>query len=99
LLSIFLVERRVPDGSASELESMQAALIFMCDRLTSRDEPVRCLGSAFVPAQARLLTLFEAESSEAVRAVNQSVHAPFVSLEVATRIDQAAGGNGGVVCR
>lgn len=85
-MSIFLVERRIPGASASDLGMLQAALIFMCDRLASRGEPVRCLGSAFLPGQARLLTLFDAERAQSVRRVNESVHAPFVSLEPAIRI-------------
>jgi hypothetical protein len=36
---------------------------------------------------ARLPTLFEAESADAVRTANESVHAPFQSLEAALRID------------
>jgi hypothetical protein len=88
---MFVVERRLPNVSAAELAMLQEALVFTCDRFTSRGEPVRCLGSAFLPARSRLLTLFEAESPEAVRSVNVNVHAPFVSLEAAIRIDPAPG--------
>lgn len=80
---MFIVERRMPTVSVADLAMLQEALIFVSDRLTSRGEPVRCLGSTFLPGQARLLTLFEAESAEAVRSVNENVHAPFVSLEAA----------------
>ena len=80
---MFVVERRITAVSTADLAMLQEALIFVSDRLTSRGEPVRCLGSTFLPAQGRLLTLFEAESAEAVRSVNENVHAPFVSLEAA----------------
>ena len=83
----FVVERRMPNVSTADLAMLQEALTFACDRLTSRGEPVRCLGSTFLPGPARLLTLFEAERPETVRTVNESVHAPFVSLEAATRIE------------
>jgi hypothetical protein len=86
---MFVVERRLPNVSAADLAMLQEALLFACDRLTSRGEPVRCLGSAFLPGRARLLTLFEAESPEVVRTVNVNVLAPFVSLDVALRIDPA----------
>jgi hypothetical protein len=86
---VFVVERRLPNVSAADLAMLQEALVFACDRLTSRGEPVRCLGSAFLPGRARLLTLFEAEDPEAVRSVNVNVHAPFVSLEAAIKIDPA----------
>ena len=86
---LFVVERRLPNLSTADLAMLQEALLFVCDRLTSRGEPVRCLGSTFLPGQARLLTLFQAESAEAVRSVNENVHAPFITLEAAIRIDPA----------
>ena len=83
---MFVVERRLPNVSAADLIMLQEALVFACDRLTSRGEPVRCLGSTFLPGQARLLTMFEAQAPEAVRRVNENVHAPFVCLEAAVEI-------------
>jgi len=87
---MFVVERRMPNASAADLAMLQEALVFACDRLTSRGEPVSCLGSAFLPDQARLLTLFEAETAEVVRRVNENVHAPFVALHAAMKIYPAA---------
>ena len=79
----FLVERRMPNVSTADLALLHEALEFACDRLTARGEPVRCLGSTFLPGPARLLTLFQAEGAEAVRRVNENVHAPFLRLEAA----------------
>jgi hypothetical protein len=84
---LYLVERRLLHVSAADLAMLQQALAFACDRLTARGEPVRCLGSAFLPGRARLLSLFEADGAEAVRRANVNVLAPFVSLEAALRID------------
>ncbi|HKF16683.1 MAG TPA: hypothetical protein VKF14_05760 [Candidatus Dormibacteraeota bacterium] len=84
--SLFVVERRLPNVSSAELIMLQEALSFTCRRLISRGQLVRCLGSAFLPGPARLLTLFEAERSEEVRWVNDNVHAPFISLEAAIEI-------------
>ena len=85
----FVVERRMPNVGSADLAVLQEALIMACDRLSSRGVRVRCVGSAFLPGQARLLTVFEAESAEAVRTVNENVHAPFYSLEAAMRIHPA----------
>jgi hypothetical protein len=85
-MTMFVVERRMLNVSTVDLAMLQEALSFACDRLTSRGEPVRCVGSTFLPGPARLLTLFEAESAEAVRKVNENVHAPFFSLEAALKI-------------
>ncbi len=84
---MFVVERRMPNVSTADLAMVHEALVFACDRLTSRGEPVRCLGSTFLPGPARLVTMFEAESVDAVRRVNENVHAPFVSLEAAININ------------
>ena len=83
---MFVVERRMPNVSAADLAMLHEALVFACGRLTERGEPVACLGSAFLPGPARLLTLFEAHSADAVRIANESVHAPFLSLEAVLRI-------------
>jgi len=88
-MSAFVVERRLSNVNKADLAMLQEALRFACDRLTSRGEPVRCLGSAYLPGPARLLTLFEADSAAAVQRVNENVHAPFVSLEAALKIDPA----------
>lgn len=65
--------------SRTDLALLQEARVLACGRLTSQGEPVRCLGSTFPPGPACLLTLFQAESAEAVRRVNESVHAHFIS--------------------
>ena len=88
---MFVVERRMPNASTAELAMLQEALNFACDRLTSRGEPVSCLGSTYLPGPARLLTVFEADSADPVRRANESVHAPFVSLEAALEVDPAPG--------
>lgn len=85
----YVVERRLPNLIASDLATLKEALAFACDRLAARGEPVRCLGSAYLPGTGRLLTLFEAEREEAVRLVNVSAHAPFQSIEAAVKIDPA----------
>ena len=77
----------MPGASAGDLALLQDALVLACDRLTSRGEPVRCLGSVFLPGPARLLTLFAAPSAGVVRRVNDSVHAPVDSLEAATEVE------------
>ena len=88
----------MPDLSTADLALLQEALIFACDRLASRGEPVHYLGSAFLPDRARLLTLFEAESAEAVRRVNENVHAPFLSLHKAIKIYPSPASLCGVIC-
>ena len=88
---LYVVERRLPNAIMADLVMVHEAIVFACERLTLRGEPVRCLGSAYLPGPGRLLSLFEAETGEAVRTVNQNVHTPFDSLEAAIKIDSAEG--------
>ena len=90
-MTLYVVERRLPNATTAALITVHEAIVFACERLSSRGEPVRCLGSAYLPGPGRLLSLFEAGSGEPVRIANQNVHAPFVSLEAAIKIDSAQG--------
>jgi hypothetical protein len=80
---LYLVEHRLPRITRTELALLQAALSSACVRLTARGDSVRYLGSTFLPASERLLSLFEASSADAVRSVTVSSQAPLVGLEVA----------------
>ncbi len=77
---LFVVERRLPSISPEVLSMMQTALSEASRRLTALGEPIRYLRCIVVPEQGRLLCFFEAESAEAVRAVNANAQAPYGSI-------------------
>ena len=79
----YLVEHRLPRITRAELAMLQAALSSACARLTARGESVSYLGSTFLPASERLLSLFESSSPDAVRRATVSSQAPLAGLEVA----------------
>jgi len=79
--SLFIVERRLPKISEHQLAVLQAALTGAASRFTARGDGVRYLRSVFLARQERLLSLFMAESLEAVRAVNEAALIPFASIE------------------
>ena len=83
MAELYLVEHRLPRITRAELAMLQAALSSACARLTARGEPVSYLGSTFLPASERLLSLFEASGADAVRSATVSSQAPLVGLEVA----------------
>jgi len=85
-MSLFIVERRLPTTSEHQLAVLQAALTSAASRFSARGDGVRLLGSIFLARQQRLLSLFTADSPEAVRAVNEASLVPFASIEPAVEL-------------
>ena len=83
MADLYLVEHRLPRITQADLAMLQAALSSACIRLSARGESVSYLGSTFLPASERLLSLFEASSADAVRSATVSSQAPVVGIEVA----------------
>jgi len=83
---LFVVERRLPRINDHQLTVLQAALTSAASRFSARGDGVRLVGSLFLARQERLLSLFTAESLEAVRAVNEASLIPFASIEPAVQL-------------
>jgi Nickel responsive protein SCO4226-like len=83
---MFIVERRLPNIDEHQLTVLQAALTSAAARFSARGDGVRYLRSIFLAHQKRLLSLFTAESPEAVRAVNEASLVPFASIEPALEL-------------
>ena len=84
--SLFIVERRLPKINEYQLAVLQAALTDAASRFSARDDGVRYLRSIFLARQDRLLSLFTAESPDAVKAVNEAALIPFASIETAIEL-------------
>lgn len=82
-MALFLVEHRLAQMTVAELRLLQAALSSACVRLTARGQPVSYLGSTFLPASQRLLSLFEAAGNDEVRRAIDSSQAPLARIELA----------------
>ena len=80
-VSLFIVERRLPKINERQLAVVQAALAGAAGRFSARGDGVHYLRSIFLARQERLLSLFMAESLDAVRAVNEAALVPFASIE------------------
>jgi hypothetical protein len=84
--SLFIVERRLPRINERQLAVVQAALAGAAGRFSDRSDGVRYLRSIFLARQERLLSLFMADSLEAVQAVNEAALVPFASIEPAIEL-------------
>ena len=84
--ALFVVERRLPKINDHQLAVLQAALTSAASRFRARGDGVQLVGSIFLARQERLLSLFTAESLEAVRAVNEASLVPFASIEPAVQL-------------
>jgi len=85
-LGLFVVERRLPKIDDHQLTVLQKALTSAASRFSARGDGVRLVGSIFLTRQERLLSLFTAESLEAVLAVNEASLVPFASIEPAVQL-------------
>jgi hypothetical protein len=76
-VAIFIVERRLPELSLEHLIMAQRALADSSRRISMGGDSVRYLRSTFFPAGGRCVCMFEANSLDLVRRVNEVAQVPF----------------------
>lgn len=79
-MEVFMAERHLPGITPEQLGAAQAAAIRESDRATGAGTPVHYLRSMYVPGDERCACLFEAESAEAVRQVNDAAGVPYTRV-------------------
>ena len=84
--SLLVVERRLPKIDEHQLAVLHAALTGAASRFSARGDGIRYVSSLFLARQERLLSLFMAESLDAVRAVSEASLIPFASIEPAIEL-------------
>ncbi|HUE84852.1 MAG TPA: DUF4242 domain-containing protein [Vicinamibacterales bacterium] len=79
-MAVYMVERDLPGISNEQLAGAQQAAIASSQKSTTSGTPVRYIRSTFVPGEARCMCLFEADTKDAVRDVNESAGLPFTRI-------------------
>jgi len=83
-MAVYMVDRNLPGITMDQLAAAQKAAIETGKKMTAAGKPVRYIRSTFVPSEAHCMCLFEANSPEAVKELNDQAKIPY------TRVVEAA---------
>jgi hypothetical protein len=76
-MSVFMADRDLPGITLEQLAAAQRAAIDTSQRFTAEGRPVRYIRSTWVPSDARVMCLFEADDAGLVEEVNRTAAIPF----------------------
>jgi len=79
-MAVFMVDRDLPGIDISGLAAAQQAAIEASERFQAEGRNVRYIRSTFVPGESNCMCLFDADSAELVRDVNQTAGLPFTRI-------------------
>jgi hypothetical protein len=79
-MAVFMVERELPGITLPQLADAQKAAIETSDRMSGEGKDVRYIRSTWVPGDSRVMCLFESDSSDRVREVNETAGIPFTRI-------------------
>lgn len=76
-MSVFMVERNLKGISMDDLAGAQRAAIATAASMQGAGESIRYIRSTFAPDDGRCLCLFEADTAEQVRLLNDAAGLPY----------------------
>ena len=79
-MSVYMVDRDLPGIQMDQLAAAQKAAIETSEKFTAEGKPVRYIRTTFVPGEAHCMCLFEADSADHVRQVNETARIPFTRI-------------------
>ena len=79
-MQIFMVERSLPGIAMDALAAAQQRAIETARSFSQQGTPVRYLRTMFLPDEGCCMCLFEGESADAVRRVNEAAQIPFARI-------------------
>lgn len=76
-MAVYMVERELPGISMEQLAAAQKAAIETGEQFMREGKNVRYIRTTFVPGEDCCMCLFEADSAELVKEVNETAQIPF----------------------
>lgn len=76
-MQVYMVERSLKGIPMDQLAAAQQKAIRTAGEMTAKGTPVRYIRSTFVPETGSCMCLFEAESPEQVRSLNDTAGIPY----------------------
>jgi Protein of unknown function (DUF4242) len=86
----FIVERHLPGVSGSDLRAAAVRARDAADQLTREGQPVRYLRTTYRPDDGSCCCLFEADSDQTVRQVNELAAIPYDRIAPAMHLAASA---------
>lgn len=79
-MAVFMVDRDLPGIDMDGLAGAQKAAIETSEKFQAQGKNVRYLRSTFVPGESHCMCLFEADSANLVKEVNETAGLPFTRV-------------------
>ena len=79
-MTVFMVERDLTGLTMEQLAGAQKAAIETSNKFTAEGKPVRYIRSTYVTGDARCMCLFESDSQDLVKDVNETAVLPFNNI-------------------
>src|ERR687883_77697 len=79
-MPVYMVERALKGIAMEDLAAAQRAAIRTAEELSAKGTPMRYIRSTFAPEDGRCMCLFEAESADAVRRLNDAAKLPYTRV-------------------
>ena len=76
-MPVFMVERNLKGISMDDLASAQKAAIATAGQMSEAGKPISYIRSTFAPEDGRCMCLFDGESEEQVRQLNDTAKLPY----------------------
>lgn len=76
-MTVYMVERNLKGIAMSDLAAAQKAAIGTANSYAAKGTPIRYIRSTFAPDDGRCMCLFEANSAEDVKRLNDEAKLPY----------------------